>query len=98
MNAETAYLFRHALLRDAAYQLPGERARLHALAVEAIEGLAGGRAPVPEALEVFRAAGDRRLEGAALLRQTGAACELKEKSKAMREACAAAGVKALDIG
>ncbi len=39
MDAETAYLFRHALLRDAAYQLqlPGERARLHALALASIE-------------------------------------------------------------
>lgn len=47
MNAEEAYVFRHALLRDAAYQLqlPGERARLHELSVEIIEGLFGGRAP-----------------------------------------------------
>ncbi|KAA0218107.1 tetratricopeptide repeat protein [bacterium] len=47
MHAETAYLFRHALLRDAAYQLqlPGDRARLHALAFEIIESLHGGRAP-----------------------------------------------------
>ncbi len=39
MNAESAYLFRHALLRDAAYQLqmPGERAQLHGLALEIIE-------------------------------------------------------------
>lgn len=45
MHAEDAYLFRHALLRDAAYQLqlPGERARLHALAVDVLEDLAGGR-------------------------------------------------------
>ena len=28
-SAETADLFRHALLRDAAYQLPSSRARLH---------------------------------------------------------------------
>ena len=49
LNAETAYLFRHALLRDAAYQLqlPGDRARLHAQAFEALERLAGGRAPAP---------------------------------------------------
>ncbi|MEK7468081.1 MAG: tetratricopeptide repeat protein [Planctomycetota bacterium] len=47
MNAETAYLFRHALLRDAAYQLqlPGDRARLHGMAFEAIETQAGGRPP-----------------------------------------------------
>ena len=45
MNAESAYLFRHALLRDAAYQLqlPGDRARLHALALELIESAFGGR-------------------------------------------------------
>ncbi|KAF0247056.1 MAG: hypothetical protein FD180_173, partial [Planctomycetota bacterium] len=41
MIAETAYLFRHALLRDAAYQLqlPGDRARLHGIALRAIEAL-----------------------------------------------------------
>ncbi len=50
MNAETAYHFRHALLRDAAYQLqlPGERARLHSLAFEVIEALAGGPPPPPD--------------------------------------------------
>ena len=42
-SAEIAYLFRHALLRDAAYemQLPGDRARLHALAIDAVEALHG---------------------------------------------------------
>ncbi|MCC6464972.1 MAG: hypothetical protein IT463_06480 [Planctomycetes bacterium] len=47
--AELAYLFRHALLRDTAYQLqlPGERARLHALAFQLIEQAFGGRAPEP---------------------------------------------------
>ncbi len=46
-SAESAYLFRHALLRDAAYQLqmPADRARLHELAFEVMEGQAGGRAP-----------------------------------------------------
>lgn len=41
MNAETAYLFTHALLRDAAYQLqlPGVRAKLHLLAAELLEHL-----------------------------------------------------------
>ncbi|MBZ0135491.1 MAG: tetratricopeptide repeat protein [Planctomycetes bacterium] len=45
MHAEDAYLFRHALLRDAAYQiqLPLHRARLHALALELIERVLGGR-------------------------------------------------------
>ncbi|KAF0243693.1 MAG: hypothetical protein FD180_3163 [Planctomycetota bacterium] len=44
---ESAYVFRHALLRDAAYQLqlPGDRARLHDLALTLIEDLCGGRAP-----------------------------------------------------
>lgn len=39
MFAESAYLFRHAVLRDAAYQLqpPGQRATLHALALELID-------------------------------------------------------------
>lgn len=52
MHAEQAYLFRHAVLRDAAYQLelPGARATLHALALETIE------ATVPEALHDAMAA------------------------------------------
>ena len=52
-NAETVYLFRHALLRDAAYQLqlPGDRARLHRFAFELIEALAGGRPPEPPPLD-----------------------------------------------
>ena len=39
MQAEIVYLFRHAVLRDAAYelQLPGERATLHELALRIIE-------------------------------------------------------------
>jgi tetratricopeptide (TPR) repeat protein len=43
MNAETAYVFRHSLLRDAAYQLqlPADRARLHALALSSFETLLG---------------------------------------------------------
>lgn len=47
VNAETAYLFRHALLRDAAYQLqlPCDRARLHALALDVIESVLECRAP-----------------------------------------------------
>ena len=41
MNAEQAYLFRHAILRDAAYQLqmPADRAALHGLALEIMERL-----------------------------------------------------------
>jgi len=48
--AEAAYLFRHALLRDAAYemQLPADRARLHALAIDSIES-----GPGRSELEVF---------------------------------------------
>ena len=50
MNAEAAYLFRHALLRDAAYQLqmPADRARLHILVVEIMEALFGGRPSMPQ--------------------------------------------------
>ncbi|KAF0246286.1 MAG: hypothetical protein FD180_774, partial [Planctomycetota bacterium] len=52
-SAETAYLFRHALMRDAAYQLqlPGDRARLHGLAFALIEGFCGGRPPEPPPLD-----------------------------------------------
>ena len=51
-SAETAYLFRHALMRDAAYQLqpPGDRGKLHALAFFLIEEAFGGRAPEPAPL------------------------------------------------
>ncbi|MBZ0137063.1 MAG: tetratricopeptide repeat protein [Planctomycetes bacterium] len=40
-DAEVAYLFRHALLRDAAYELqpPGERARLHGLVLSILEAV-----------------------------------------------------------
>lgn len=40
-SAEFAYLFRHALMRDAAYelQLPGDRAALHVLVVDLVEVL-----------------------------------------------------------
>jgi len=43
MHAELAYLFRHALLREGAYQLqlPAERGRLHELALELLESLLG---------------------------------------------------------
>lgn len=43
VSAETAYLFRHALMRDAAYELqpPGERARLHGLTVAVVEAMFG---------------------------------------------------------
>lgn len=47
MDAESAYLFRHALLRDAAYELqpPSVRANLHSWALQLIEAALGGRAP-----------------------------------------------------
>ncbi|MBZ0135996.1 MAG: tetratricopeptide repeat protein [Planctomycetes bacterium] len=53
MHAETAYLFRHALLRDAAYQMqmPGDRAKLHELAFYLIEEAFGGRPPEPPPLD-----------------------------------------------
>ncbi|MCA8913300.1 MAG: hypothetical protein KDB82_16495 [Planctomycetes bacterium] len=48
-DAETAYLFRHALVQQAAYDLQplSARARLHALALDIIEDVCGG-APVIE--------------------------------------------------
>ena len=43
MNAEEAYLFRHALVRQAAYQLqtPLQRAQVHRLALEILEQMPG---------------------------------------------------------
>ena len=60
MFAETAYLFRHAVVRDAAYGLqpPSERALLHGLALDILEALPGlGR---KRAIRLFRA---RPMEG-----------------------------------
>ena len=53
MHAEQDYLFRHALLRDAAYQLqlPGDRARLHGLAFAVLEDFCGGPPPDPPPLD-----------------------------------------------
>lgn len=48
-SAEDEYLFRHPLLRAAAYDLhlPGERARLHRLALQVLEDHLGGVPPAP---------------------------------------------------
>ena len=50
MNAERAYLFHHALMRDAAYglHLPAERAKLHRLALAVLETIysQGERGPI----------------------------------------------------
>ncbi len=56
LSAELAYLFRHALLRDAAYemQLPSDRAKLHEMAFHLIEQAFGGRAPEPPPLDDHR--------------------------------------------
>jgi len=55
-SAETAYLFRHALLRDAAYglHLPSARGALHALALELLEALVAAepQSAGPMALEL----------------------------------------------
>jgi tetratricopeptide (TPR) repeat protein len=57
-TAETAYLFRHALVRDAAYELqpPGDRALLHGLALAALEDAFGGTPALetPQWLAEFR--------------------------------------------
>ena len=49
-SAESAYLFRHALVRDAAYDLqpPGDRAILHALVLEIVESIIGSDDPILE--------------------------------------------------
>ncbi|MCZ7607859.1 MAG: hypothetical protein M5U25_17705 [Planctomycetota bacterium] len=65
-SAELAYLFRHALLRDAAYDLqpPTERGRLHALALDVIEQLFIGREAELDAL-AFELARHAELAGRA---------------------------------
>lgn len=61
MHGELAYLFRHALLRDAAYDLqpPAERQALHAIAHEIIEALFAGNDLLLDtaAIELARHAG-----------------------------------------
>ncbi|MHC4841351.1 MAG: tetratricopeptide repeat protein [Planctomycetota bacterium] len=50
MHAEDAYFFRHAIVRDAAYelQLPIDRASLHIDAIDVLEKAFGGRPEEPE--------------------------------------------------
>lgn len=50
MDAELAYLFRHGLIRDAAYELqtPSARAALHTLALQLLEGVFGGAPDWPD--------------------------------------------------
>lgn len=52
MHAETAYVFRHALVQSAAYELqtPTQREQLHYLAFQLLEQVFGGRAPEPPPL------------------------------------------------
>lgn len=54
MSAEQAYLFVHALVRDAAYELhlPTERGELHRLAISAFESCLAEDALTPHALEL----------------------------------------------
>lgn len=51
MHAEVAYLFRHALIRSAAYelQLPSDRAALHQLALDVLEQILAGQPSLLEA-------------------------------------------------
>ncbi|KAF0241532.1 MAG: hypothetical protein FD180_4389 [Planctomycetota bacterium] len=90
LRAEDAYVFRHTLLRDAAYQLqlPGDRARLHGLAFAVMEALCGERA----------GARDCWLRGAERLRSIHAEDKLGRYKAEMREACARAGVPPFDGG
>lgn len=96
MSAESAYVFRHALLRDAAYQLqlPGARTRLHGLALSCMEAAFGGRpetaAPsggepqVPHASDPFarELAGHARFSGAPAALVKGYLCRAAEHAEA----------------
>lgn len=66
MDAETAYVFRHALMRDAAYALqpPEERAALHAGALAAIEALFDDIAREPLCAELADHAAQARAQDA----------------------------------
>lgn len=54
LTAESVYLFRHAVMRDAAYQLvlPSQRGRLHRVALEALEDVTPDHARDAIALEL----------------------------------------------
>lgn len=96
VSAESAYVFRHALLRDAAYQLqlPGTRTRLHGLALSCMEAAFGGRpepaAPAggephaPHASDPFarELAGHARLSGAPAGLVKGYLCRAAEHAEA----------------
>lgn len=91
MDAELAYLFRHALIRSAAYelQLPSERARLHRLVLELCEALLG-QPGKPESLDPFalELADHARLAQAALLQAANSATRRQEEILLGRkEAC-----------
>lgn len=60
-DIEFAYMFRHALVRDTAYelQLPGDRARLHELAFHALESFHGLGAASPGSSTVVAPVLDR---------------------------------------
>ncbi|MCA8911837.1 MAG: tetratricopeptide repeat protein [Planctomycetes bacterium] len=85
LAAETAYLFRHALLRDAAYELqpPSVRATLHAEAVQVFEGLFG---PAAVADSRQHHASDM-LVGEIALHAAAAAAYGREGMSARRDAC-----------
>jgi len=87
-SAETAYLFRHALLRDAAYQLqlPGDRARLHGLAFALIEDLFGGRPPELRLLAAGEEAPFAPHATDAFGRELAAHARLSQSGEAGREA------------
>lgn len=85
IEAEAAYLFRHAVLRDAAYQLqmPAERARLHRLAMEIIETLIADAAQADLRLAVSGELADHALAARApLLEESEEAQRLADKEAA----------------
>lgn len=91
--AEVAYLFRHAVVRDAVYelQLPSIRADLHLLAAEVIQRVLGRNEAAPEladhlcAYRELSGREDRVADEAELLRTAGLMVESKfELFEAMR--------------
>lgn len=87
--AESAYLFKHALLRDAAYQLhlPTERASLHALSLLALEAH-------PEAAHFFAELADHALAAQAAPQTVLPSSELQTRELAFLQRAAAAALAA----
>ena len=73
VSAETAYLFRHAMVREAAYQLqpPADRSGLHVLALDILESVLAQAGPVMQKIHAAELAHHARTAQDDRLRPAG---------------------------